>query len=259
MENTINSKSGLYKIRIDDVMSVTESKLTELAVNPGKNTTLSELDACTTNTTLEAVYNSYSPTVIESKSENSNSGNKAVELLKSGVCKGKRNTTGYKIAQSLRKAKTGKELVKQTLLLWNHNNEPPMEEKEIDVIIKSVFSGKVANDDDAIHIPSGVYDGTIYETCFDPKRKKGQYYFATFKDGMTGKSDGFIYNDIEYIPLDDPNNMVQHQVVLLPSKLVDYHSVEVLLKDIQEYIHKYVAVSKTYEKLASFYVLLSWV
>ena len=260
MENTINSKSGLYKIRIDDVMSLSEDLLIELATNPGRGTTLNELEDCSTNTTLEAVYNSYSPTVIESKYEKSNNGNKALELLKSGVGKGNRNTTGYKIAQSLRTAKTGKEIVRQTLLLWNHNNEPPMEEKEIDVIIKSVFSGKTANDDDdAIHIPSGVYDGTIYEACFDPKRKKGQYYFSTYKDGLVGESDGFIYNDIEYKPLDDPNNMVQHQVVLLPSKLVDYHSVEVLFRDIQDYIHKYVAVSKIYEKIASFYVLLSWI
>lgn len=47
--------------------------------------------------------------------------------------------------------------------------------------------------------------------------------------------------------------------MLLPSEPEEYGSEEGLLADIQSFIHRYVDVSPLFEKIASYYVLFSWV
>jgi len=49
------------------------------------------------------------------------------------------------------------------------------------------------------------------------------------------------------------------RVVLLPSEPEEYGSEEQLLAEIQSFIHRYVDVSSLFEKIASYYVLFSWV
>lgn len=48
-------------------------------------------------------------------------------------------------------------------------------------------------------------------------------------------------------------------MVLLPSEPEEYGSEESLLAEIQSFIHRYVDVSPLFEKIASYYVLFSWV
>jgi hypothetical protein len=50
-----------------------------------------------------------------------------------------------------------------------------------------------------------------------------------------------------------------HEVVLLPSEPEEYGSEDALLPEIESFIHRYVDVSPLFEKIACYYVLLTWV
>ena len=61
------------------------------------------------------------------------------------------------------------------------------------------------------------------------------------------------------IPYSPTNNLLQHQVVLLPSEPEEYDSDAALVSAVQEFIHRYVDVSPLFEQITSYYVLFSWV
>ncbi|MBM4463252.1 MAG: hypothetical protein FJ012_07930 [Chloroflexi bacterium] len=60
-----------------------------------------------------------------------------------------------------------------------------------------------------------------------------------------------------YKPID--NSIVQTNTVLFPSEPVDYGDTATLRAKVQEFIHAYVDLGEYFERLASYYVLLSWV
>lgn len=61
------------------------------------------------------------------------------------------------------------------------------------------------------------------------------------------------------VPYSPGNNLIKNEIVLLPSEPEEYGSEESLLDDIHSFIHRYVDVSPLFLKIASYYVLLSWV
>src|SRR5947199_2466073 len=63
----------------------------------------------------------------------------------------------------------------------------------------------------------------------------------------------------QLVPYSSPNNLIKHDVVLFPSEPEEYVSEEELLAEIQEFIHRYVDVTPLFEKIASYYVLFTWV
>ena len=60
-------------------------------------------------------------------------------------------------------------------------------------------------------------------------------------------------------PYSPENNLIRHEVVLFPSHPEEYGTEEQLLTEVQSFIHAYVDVSPLFEKIASYYVLFSWV
>jgi hypothetical protein len=61
------------------------------------------------------------------------------------------------------------------------------------------------------------------------------------------------------VPVPARNNLIRHGVVLLPEKAEPFESVAALLTAIEAYILRYVDLSPDFVKIASAYVLLSWV
>ncbi|HKY31667.1 MAG TPA: hypothetical protein VJV23_03950 [Candidatus Polarisedimenticolia bacterium] len=61
------------------------------------------------------------------------------------------------------------------------------------------------------------------------------------------------------MPYSPRNNLLQNGVVLLPTGPEEYGSEETLIAEIQAFIHRYVDVSPLFEKVASYYVLLTWI
>ena len=61
-----------------------------------------------------------------------------------------------------------------------------------------------------------------------------------------------------WVPYSPSNNLVAHGVVCFPSGPEEYGSEAELIRAIGRYIHTYVDVSPLFERIASHYVLLSW-
>src|SRR5216683_715539 len=101
-------------------------------------------------------------------------------------------------------------------------------------------------------------DGTILETVVDREAKRTSFVLA--KDGEWQSADSVpIDSSARLVPYSPRNNLLAHDVVLLPSEPEEYGSEQDLLHSIESFIHRYVDVSPLFEKIASYYVLLTWV
>jgi hypothetical protein len=96
-------------------------------------------------------------------------------------------------------------------------------------------------------------DGSMLEQI----KSLGEVYFAYY-DGKRVRrikekeADGKLYK-----PIDNP--LVATDTVIFASDVGKYGDIESLRQEIQDFIHKYVDVSPDFERLSSYYVLLSWV
>lgn len=93
---------------------------------------------------------------------------------------------------------------------------------------------------------------------YQPTEKRSA--FVLWRDGEWSTDTGFNLNPFQrWVPYSPNNNLIKNEVVLLPSEPEEYGSEELLLDEIQSFIHRYVDVSPLFEKIASYYVLFSWV
>jgi hypothetical protein len=101
-------------------------------------------------------------------------------------------------------------------------------------------------------------NGSILEMVYQPTEKHSA--FVLWRDGEWSTETGFNANPFQrWVPYSPHNNRIKNEVVLLPSEPEEYGSEDLLLDEIQSFIHPYVDVSPLFEKIASYYVLFSWV
>jgi hypothetical protein len=100
-------------------------------------------------------------------------------------------------------------------------------------------------------------DGTIIEMLFDSK--EGQTSLAIYKDGEIKIEKSFEYRGIKLKPHSAEKDLLKSWVILFPSEAKEYGSQKELIGEIQAFIHKYLSVSLFFEKIASYYVLFSWI
>ena len=100
--------------------------------------------------------------------------------------------------------------------------------------------------------------GEQIELIYNPKAR--QTAFAVWKEDECRIEKSCKLDTGELvIPYSANNNLIRHNVVLLPFGPDDYESETTLLSDIRSYIHRYVDVSERFEKIAAYYVLLTWI
>ena len=101
-------------------------------------------------------------------------------------------------------------------------------------------------------------DGTIIETIYRPETNETA--LLTWQNGA-----GAEHRDLNLprlgrvAPYSPENNLLTNGVVLFPSAVGEYGSTQDLLADVRHFIHRFADVSETFEEVASYYVLLSWV
>src|SRR6266542_2544453 len=101
-------------------------------------------------------------------------------------------------------------------------------------------------------------DGSILEMVYKPKEKRTA--FVLWKDGEWKFEPSLSIDPFRrLVPYSPNNNLIKNEVVLLASEPEEYGSEESLLSEIQSFIHRYVDVNPLFEKIASYYVLFSWV
>jgi hypothetical protein len=105
---------------------------------------------------------------------------------------------------------------------------------------------------------SGVFDdGSIIELAYKPEEKRTA--FVVWQSGEWRVEDSLQIGEDYLVPYSSNNNLIKNDVVLFPSEPEEYGSEEKLLHEIQEFIHRYVDVTPRFEKIASYYVLFSWI
>lgn len=108
-------------------------------------------------------------------------------------------------------------------------------------------------------VSSAVLDrGRHLEMIFDPSTQKTS--FVEWHNGRWQIVPDFKPDSgRKLVPFSAGNNLIRHAVVLFPSKPEEYGSQAELLSEIQRFIHRYVDVSERFERIAAYYVLLTWV
>ena len=100
-------------------------------------------------------------------------------------------------------------------------------------------------------------DGQLVEMVFDPVEQRTR--FVLWQDGVWRFEPVVRATAGErLIPYSAHNNLVKKEVVLFPSEPCEYGSEANLVGEIQTFIHRYVDVSPRFERIASYYVLFSW-
>jgi hypothetical protein len=106
---------------------------------------------------------------------------------------------------------------------------------------------------------SAVLDtGEIVEMIY--RREERRTAFVVGRDG-TYQEEAFVDlpGGARIVPYRAENNLLRHDVVLLPSHPEEYGSEEKLLGEVRSFIHRYVDLTPTFEEIASYYVLFTWI
>src|SRR5438552_8308905 len=100
-------------------------------------------------------------------------------------------------------------------------------------------------------------DGGLAELLYDPATEKTG--FAVWRQGTVSHEPRLPVGDRVFVPYSPHNSLLEHRVILLPSSADVYSSEDDLLTRIRAFLHHYVDVSPSFERLASYYVLLTWI
>ncbi|MBA3733379.1 hypothetical protein H0W91_03315 [Patescibacteria group bacterium] len=117
----------------------------------------------------------------------------------------------------------------------------------------------IENKDNKISYKTSIITAdALYEMVFE--RVLNKTYF--FKIDKSGNTESFIeeveIDGIKYRPLPPNYNLVEKKVILFPSLATPYGSEEELIKEIHTFIHKYLDISETFEHIATYYVVFTW-
>src|SRR2546426_8616171 len=100
--------------------------------------------------------------------------------------------------------------------------------------------------------------GALVEMTYDPTASRSG--FVVWEQGKwRTESSVHLATGHELVPYSPHNNLLRNEVVLLPSGPAEYGSDAELVAAIQRFIHDYTDLSPIFEKIASYYVLLSWI
>jgi hypothetical protein len=100
-------------------------------------------------------------------------------------------------------------------------------------------------------------DGSVVELLYQPEERRT--LFCVARDGQLRFEDAVLEGENRLVPFSPGNNLIAHEVVLLPSKPEEYDTEQELVAGIQTFIHRYVDVTPLFEQIASYYVLFTWV
>lgn len=107
-------------------------------------------------------------------------------------------------------------------------------------------------------IVSKIYpNDKIIETIYNPIAQ--QTSFAIMEKGGVKLMDKINSGKTTLFPINSTNPLLLNNLVKFPSKPIEYTNEEKLLNEVQIFINKYVDLSNDFEKIATYYVLLSWV
>ncbi len=106
-------------------------------------------------------------------------------------------------------------------------------------------------------ISATLADGSIVEMVYRPQEQRT--LFCISKNDSWTYETSILSGGHRLVPYSANNNLIKNDVVLFPSEPEEYGTEQELVQSIQAFIRRYVDVTPLFEKIASYYVLLSWV
>lgn len=101
-------------------------------------------------------------------------------------------------------------------------------------------------------------DGGILELIYQADTQKTA--FAVLRDDKISITSSFdIESGERLVPVPATNNLIKHGALVLPGEPEQFDSTAELIKAINAYLYRYVDLSERFQKLASYYILLTWV
>lgn len=101
-------------------------------------------------------------------------------------------------------------------------------------------------------------DKTMFEMAYDPENKKTsliKWQAEKIEEAASFK----LETNWKIMPYQPENPLIHNQIILFPKKIQEYTDNEILIGQIQSFIHRYVDISEAFELVATYYVLLTWV
>lgn len=148
LTNTINTKSGLYKIPItiaDFNQGIDYIK--ELAKAPQKSTA-PRLNDCFVNQQFKEIFDKFNKNgAVIPVSNNGTTKSDLLKKLSNGVDEGLRDATAAQIAGLLHSKRMSRELTLQILDGWNLRNKPPLEQNELAKVVNSIFRYEIKDEE----------------------------------------------------------------------------------------------------------------
>jgi hypothetical protein len=101
-------------------------------------------------------------------------------------------------------------------------------------------------------------NGELIETVFNHDKRRAQ--LAVWKNEKADVVDSYTPDsETKYVPIASTAALVEHNVLRFAEAPAGYGETQDLVDAIRSYIHRYVDVSEAFERLATNFVLLTWV
>ncbi len=133
--------------------------------------------------------------------------------------------------------------------------------REFEAMLKAAGASDAEGEDDEtpkirIETVGGHIGEHLIELLYNPERNETRFAVRT-PGGEIKEVTMIQVEGVEYVPI-WPTSMLATGTVLLPSRIGEIITVRDLQRQVRRYIHKWLDVDIFYEKLASYYVLFSW-
>jgi hypothetical protein len=102
-------------------------------------------------------------------------------------------------------------------------------------------------------------DQTLIELVYDAAKRTTGLAVSRFGGLWNIEQEVRIETGETLIPYSPTNNLISNECVLLPSGPDEFVTKEELISDIQAFLYRYVDLSPVFAKIASYYILLTWV
>jgi hypothetical protein len=102
-------------------------------------------------------------------------------------------------------------------------------------------------------------DQTLVELVYDPLKRTTGLAVSRFGGLWNIEQEVRIETGETLVPYSPRNNLITNECVLLPSVPSEFITKEELIADIQGFLYRYVELSPIFAKIASYYILLTWV
>lgn len=100
-------------------------------------------------------------------------------------------------------------------------------------------------------------DGRMVELVYNDAERSTR--FAVWDGQSWSLAASVRIGNEELVPYRPTNSLIKNHIVLFPSEPTEFGDRQALLAELRNYLHRYVDLSESFERLAAHYALLTWV